>query len=94
MWVKNNEKERIKSYIKSDIDSHVTNITDTSNHIHEIISSIDRAVSGSLSGKDQELIGDCQRAIEELSNALQNLHTCRGYVDRLETKEWVEDEQH
>lgn len=94
MWFKNNEKERIKSYIKSDIESHITNITDISNHIHEIIATIDRAVSGSLSGKDRELIGDCQRALEELSNALQNLHICRGYADRLETKEWVEDEQH
>ena len=33
-----------------------------------------------------------QLVLKELSTALQNLYMCRQFVDRLETREWVEDE--
>lgn len=93
MWVVNNDKERKKQYLKSDIESSITNITDASNKVNETISSITRAAAGMLSGKDQQIIDDCKRAEQELSKALQSLNVCRSYVNQLNTMEWVEDEQ-
>lgn len=92
MWVVNNNKERIKIYLKSDIESNITNITDASNRIHDTIAAINRATAGSATGIDQQMIGDCQRALQELSTALQNLYICRNYVDQIDTREWIDDE--
>lgn len=92
MWVVNNNKERIKIYLKSDIESNITNLTDASNRIHDTIAAITRATAGAPTGVDQQMLGDCQRALQEISTALQNLYMCRGYVDQLETREWIDDE--
>ena len=92
MWVVNEEKERVKIYLKNDIESNITNITEVSNRIHETIAAINGAVGGSAMGVDQKMIGDCQRAQQELSTALQSLFECRNYVEQLDTMEWVDDE--
>ena len=92
MWVVNNNKERIKSYIKNDIESNITNITDEINRIHDLISEINRATAGTVSGIDIAMIDDCQRALNELSITRQNLFTCQSYVAQLETREWISDE--
>ena len=91
MWVANNNKERIKSYLRSDIESNITNLCDASNHIHDTISAINRATAGSLSGFDHQMIDECQRAIMEISESLQNLYECRNHLDHLDTREWVDD---
>ena len=93
MWVINNDKERAKIYLRNDIESSVTNITDASNKINEAIASINRAASGMASGKDKQLMDECKRAERQLSLALQNLNACRSYVNQLDTREWIEDEQ-
>ena len=54
MWVKNNDKERVKTYLKSDISSNITNVTDFCNRIHDLISAIDRATAGTPSGTERE----------------------------------------
>ena len=92
MWVVNNTKERIKIYLKSDIESNITNVTDASNRIHETIAAINRATAGTASGIDRRMIDDCQRALQELQTALHNLYICRNYVDSLQTREWIDDE--
>lgn len=92
MWVVNNNKERVKAYIKSDIESNITNATDASNRIQDILAAISRATAGAATGVDQQMIGNCQRALQEISTALQNYNICRGYANQLETKEWVDDE--
>lgn len=92
MWIKNNDKERIKSYIKNDIESNITNITSIINHLHDLIYMINRAVAESPSGFDRIIINDCKKIIIDLSSALQILYTCRRYADQIDTKEWVEDE--
>lgn len=92
MWVVNNNKERIKIYLKNDIESNITNLTDASNRIHDTIAAINRTIAGAATGVDNQMIGDCQRALQELSTALQSLYVCRNYVDRLETREWIDDE--
>ena len=91
MWVANNDKERAKTYLRSDIESNITNLRDVSNHIHDTISAINRATAGSLSGTDQQMIDECQRAIKEISESLQNLYACRNYLEHLDTREWVDD---
>ena len=91
MWVANNDKERVKCYLKSDIESNITNLSDASNHIHDTISAINMATAGSLSGSDRQMIDECQRAIKEISECLQNLYACRNYLDQLDTREWVDD---
>lgn len=92
MWVANNNKERVKSYLKSDIESNITNLCDANNHIHDTISAINRATAGSLSGADRQMIDECQKALDEISKSLQNLYACREYIAHLETKEWVDDQ--
>lgn len=93
MWVINNDKERAKIYLRNDIESSVTNITDASNKINEAIASINRAAAGMASRKDKQLMDECKRAERQLSLALQNLNACRSYVNQLDTREWIEDEQ-
>lgn len=91
MWVANNDKERVKSYLRSDIESSITNLTDVSNHIHETISAISRATAGSLTGADKQMIDECQKANKEISESLHDLYACLNYVNHLETREWVEE---
>lgn len=92
MWVVNNNKERIKSYINNDIESNITNITNEINRIHDLIASINRATAGTASGADRVMIDDCQRALNELSITRQNLFACKNYASQLETREWIPDE--
>lgn len=93
MWVKNNDKERVKTYLKNDISSNITNVTDFCNRIHDLISAIDRATAGTPSGTEREMIGGCKKAVSYLSDALQNLNICQNYIDQIITLEWVDDEQ-
>ena len=92
MWVVNNDKDRIKAYLRSDIESNITNLTHESNEIHTTISALDRTLRGAPSGRDMKLIDNCQRALQELSTSLQRLNTCLEYVGQLNTKEWIDDE--
>ena len=91
MWIQNNDKERIKSYIKSDIESNITNLMDSSNKIRELMSEILYAVGSSASGADQKLLDDCQRALQVIETALCMLYDSKSIADQLDTKEWVDD---
>lgn len=91
MWIVNNNKERMKSYLCSDIESNITNITDSSNRMSKIVMELDSTISGAASGIDAKMIGECRRSIEKLSVTLQYLHYCRSLVGQLNTKEWVDD---
>ncbi len=93
MWVVNPTKERTKQFIKSDIESSITNLTDVSNRLYDMISAINIAVLGTISGTDQRMIGDCQMVLQELSTALQNLYSCRNYADALDVMEWIDDDE-
>ena len=92
--ITNNDKVRVKAYLRSDIESNITNLTHASNKIHETIAALDRAIGKTPSGSDAQLISDCQKALQELSNARINLNNCREYVNQLNTEEWIEDEQY
>jgi len=92
MWVTNSHKEVTKTYLRYDIKSSITNLTQKSNDIHYMIVAIDRAIGGTPSGNDTRLIGNCHQALQELSSAMQTLNNCLESVNQLETREWVDDD--
>ncbi len=92
MWVVNNTKERVKQYLRSDIESSITNLTAESNRVHDSIAAISRVAAGTATGIDQQMLGSCQRALQEIATSIQNLYMCRNLVDALDTREWVDDE--
>lgn len=94
MWVINNEKERVKTYLQSDIESNRTNITDASNHVYRTISAINYVMDGSVIGAGRKVTDDCQQAMQKLQEALNMLAVCRNCVDQLDTGEWVDDDQY
>lgn len=94
MRVINNNKERSKIYLRSDIESAITNVTNESNEVHDTIAALNNAVGGSPSGMDSNLIGSCQKTLQDLSSALQSLNRCRELVDSIDTSEEIADEQY
>ena len=94
MLVVNNEKERQKTYLRSNIQSCITNVTAESNKIHDTISALQNAVGGAPSGADGRLIGLCQQALQQISVALQNLNQSQQYVNEIDTREEIPDEQY
>lgn len=91
MLVVNGDKERVKIYLRSDAESNITNITHESNEIQMLMSQITQAMSGALSGVDNDLIGKAQQALQSLSQALQSLYEARRLIDQLETREEIPD---
>lgn len=94
MRVVNNEKERAKSYLSSDIESNITNILHTSNEIQELVAQLSQIMSGSLSSADQELIGTAQQSLQYLSQAMQHLYQAQNSASQLDTTEEIPDEQY
>ena len=91
MWIRNNDKERIKLYIKSDLESNITNLTTVSNSIRNLMSEITHSIGSSTSGTDMQLIGDCQRSLEVIETALCELYNCKSFAEQLDTMERVDD---
>ena len=88
-----NEKERNKIWLRSSIQSCITNVTSESNKLQEIISALQNAVGGSPSGIDVELIGACQQTLQQISVGLQNLNQGIQFVDQIKTSEEVPDDE-
>lgn len=91
MRVVNPMKEHTKVCLRNDIESSIANLTDVSSHIHETISAINRTVQGSTTGADQRMVDDCQKVLQDLTKALQNLYMCRSYISALDTSEREDD---
>lgn len=91
MRVINNEKERDKIYLRTGIQSCITNVTSESNKIQETVSALQNAVGGSPSGIDGKLIGACQQALQQISVGLQNLNQSIQFVNQIDTSEEVPD---
>lgn len=91
MWVVDNNKDRVKTYLRSDVESSITSLCDASNQLHDTISAINRATSGSFIGADRQIIEECQKALKELSESIQDLYECRTYIDLLDVMMWVPD---
>lgn len=94
MRVVNNKKAQSKTYIGNDLKSNVTNISHESNEIHDTISMLTQILSGSLVGIDRELIGYCQKALQDLSRALAQLNAAASLVSKLDTTEEIPDNEY
>lgn len=94
MLVVNNDKERQKIYLQSNVQSCITNVIDESNKIHETISALHNAVGGSPSGEDSKLIGYCQQVLQQISIVVQNLNQSLQYINDIDTREEIPDEQY
>lgn len=93
MWVVDNDKDRSKTYLKNDLRSNFTGLADAGNRINGVIAAISRATAGMPSGMDQQMIGDCQRASQKISEGLRNIEIGSASIDRINTRVWVDDEQ-
>ena len=91
MWVVDREKEKERIYLRSDIQSITTNVTQISNEIHGLIAVLNQAIGGSPSGADTRLIGICQSSLQEISNSLQRLNTAYQSSNELDVMVWEDD---
>lgn len=91
MWVVDRQKERERLYLRNDIQSITTNVTNVSNEVHRLIAALDQAIGGSPSGADARLIGICQSALQEISSSLQRLNTAYQCANELDVMEWIDD---
>lgn len=94
MRVVNNEKERVKSYLRSDVESNITNMLHASNEVQAVVAQLSQIMSGSLSSADQALVGKAQQSLQYLSQALQHLHQAQNCASQLDTTEEIPDEQY
>lgn len=92
MLVVNNDKERTKIYLRSDVESNITNLAHESDEIQNVIAQLAQTMSGSPSGIHNDLIGQAQQSLQYLSQALQSLYRARGLVDQLDTSEEISDD--
>lgn len=89
MWGIDYRKARAQSYLRSAVQSSITNITDEDNRIRDIVAALNNAVSGSVYDADLKLIENCQRTLQELSSALHLMYLCLDYIEQLDI--WEED---
>lgn len=92
MRVINNGKERIRIYLRNDIESSITNITSISNEIQNILAALNDILGGSLMENDLDVMGNCQKILQNLSSALQQLNKCYGIINRIDITEEIADE--
>lgn len=91
MWVVDRQKERERIYLRNDIQSITTNVTNVSNEVHNLIAVLNQAIGGSPSAVDAKLIGICQSALREISSSLQRLNTAYQCANDLDIMEWIDD---
>ena len=92
MWVVDRQKEQERIYLRNDIQSITTNVTNISNEVHSLIAALNQAIGGSPSGADARLIGICQSSLQEISGSLQRLNTAYEYTNQLDVMEWIGDD--
>ena len=94
MEVVNNQKVQARSYIRNDLKSNVTNISHESNEIQNTLAMSNHSLGGSPMGAGSETIGYCQKALSDLSQALQKINLAAGYIDQLKTTEEIPDDEY
>jgi hypothetical protein len=93
MEVVNNQKAQAKISIRNDLKSNVTNISHESNEIQDTIAMLNHFLGGSPMGAESEAIGYCQKALHDLSQALQKINLAAGYIDQLKTTEEIPNDE-
>ena len=94
MRVVNNRKAQAKTYIRNDLKSNVTNLRHEDSELQDTIAILCNLVGGSRIGIDQELIGYCQKARQDLERALQQLDAAAALTDRLDITEEIPDHEY
>ena len=94
MWVVNSQKQTVKNYLRPDLGSSITNISHEREQLINTISALSSLIGGSATGKDIEVIGQCQNALQSMQNAVNRLSRCRELVSQLETREFIADDEY
>ena len=89
MKVVNNQKASAKTYILNDLRSNLTNIGKEKAELQNTASLIQNLTQSSYLRVDQELIGYCSRASEELEHALSLLQDALASARELDTTEEI-----
>ena len=94
MEVENSQKAQAKIYIRNDLKSNVTNISHENDEIQGTIAMLDQLLSGAASGIGDETIGQCQKAMRDLAQALQRFNSAAACVERLKSTEEIPDDEY
>lgn len=94
MEVSNNQKVQAKTYARNDLRSNVTNITRESGEIQNTLALLDSLLNGSLMGMGGKASALCQKAISDLSQAMQHINQAGSHIDKLKTTEEVPDDEY
>ena len=81
----NPQRERAKAYLRTDIQSCITNTVYESNQTQQLISVIMNLTAGSAIGADQRLTSLCQNALLRYTQALALLNQASSLVEELST---------
>lgn len=81
----NPQRERAKAYLRTDIQSCITNTVYESNQTQQLISVIMNLTAGSAIGADQRLTSHCQNALLRYTQALALLNQASSLVEELST---------
>ena len=81
----NPEKERAKAYLRTDIQSCITNTAHESNQTQQLVSVLTNLTAGSAVGADQRLVSHCQNALQGYSRAMSLLYQASSLVEELST---------
>jgi hypothetical protein len=92
VWVVDRDKERVKLWVISDIQSSATNIQYVSNRVMDMISQTDRSLGGSVTALDCRLNDCSRRALSSMSQALTFLDAALRCANQLDVEVWVSDD--
>lgn len=92
MWVENGKLVTQKYYIRSHINSNITEIKGVKDKITDSISIVNNSIANIASGIDKTIIGEFERGMDLLNRAQQTLEQCLALVDKFETRELIEDD--
>lgn len=92
-WVANNDKERAKSNLRNDVPPCIRELRRQRDEVAQTAGAIDGAVGGSATDTDRTMIDCCKAAMQAIDYAIAELEACRGLVDQLDTRDWVDGDE-
>lgn len=87
LTMQTSDGRELERSIRNDLKSNATNISHESDEIQNTIAMLDQLLSGAISGIGDETIGQCQKALRDLTQALQKVDAAAACVDRLKSTE-------
>lgn len=91
MWVVDESKKQARDALIQAIEQVSAGCVPLENEVHGMISALDAAVGGAPSGMDQQMIGDCQRAIQSVSDARKQLSDALELAWSMNIRTWVDE---